>query len=149
MHIQELRSGNSAGDHPNVGAFFMKARFYWSSSLLFLAFSFSAHAGNALKSEYSKSAVQPVKVDRVANDRIRITYRIPPETMWYSGGVNYLAESGVLRIAIDKCPYNKSCKPMAAGLSNHNDFWAGDATLPYRGEKVLMVYSDEEEQIYP
>ncbi|GKX57809.1 hypothetical protein SOASR031_01240 [Leminorella grimontii] len=114
-----------------------------------MAFTCAAHAENEIRSEYAQADVQPVKVERVADNRIRITYRIPPETLWYSGGVNYLAQNDVLKIAIDKCPYNKSCNPMAVGHQSRSDFWAGDVTLPYRGERVLMVYSDVEELVYP
>ncbi len=107
-----------------------------------------AYAGGPVKSGYLKAAVQPVTVKKVSDEEIEIRYRIPPETMMYSEGVDYVVEAGQIKVAILRCYIKGNCQPKAATTVS-KDMWQGEVRIPYRGEKVIMVYGDLEEQIYP
>jgi hypothetical protein len=119
------------------------------AALSLLSLSLAACAGAGMKPHYSKSVVQPVVVKKISDDAISIRYRVFPETSYYSKGVNYEAVDGALRIYIDRCSIQETCKPMAETSIPLDAKWEAEVRVPYHQEKVILVHSDEEEQIYP
>ena len=101
-----------------------------------------------MKPHYSKAVVQPVVVERKA-DSVIIRYQVFPESVFFSKGVNYEVVDGVLKVYIDRCNINETCKPMAETTVPLDAKWEARVSIPYRGEKVVLVHTDAQEQIYP
>lgn len=113
-----------------------------------LSIPLTACAGNSMKAHYSKAMVQPVAIDRTTPEQITIQYTTPPESLFYSPGINYEIKDGVIRVAIDRCGIRDKCAPMAkAELPAEG--WRSKVEIPYQGQKVVMLYTDTEEQIFP
>ncbi|WP_434777371.1 hypothetical protein [Neisseria sp. Ec49-e6-T10] len=102
-----------------------------------------------MKPHYSKNSVQPVIVNKVSDNLLSIKYREFPETVFYSKGVNYVTNGGVTKVYIDRCNINSNCKPMLETKLPLDESRMSEVFLPYNGEKIVMVYLDAEEQIYP
>ena len=118
-----------------------------SLSILFL--SLTACAGTHMNAHYAKSIVQPVAVQKIAEDQLSIQYNMPRESMYYSPGVNYASNDGTLRVFIDRCHIKDKCSAMAKVPLPSETGWQVAVRVPYHGEKVVMVYTDAEEQVYP
>lgn len=101
-----------------------------------------------MKAHYSRSSVQPVVARQGGEGELVIGYTMPPESMFYSPGVNYETSGDTLKVAIDRCGIRDQCETMAK-VPLPLDSSAVEVRVPYRGEKVVMVYADREEQIYP
>ena len=108
-----------------------------------------ACAGGTMKAYYAKSDVAPVAVEKAADDALVMTYRVFPETRFYSDGVNYATEGDVLKVYIDRCEVGNECKPMARTDIPLDDRWSARVRLPYNGGRVVVVHADGEEQVYP
>ena len=59
------------------------------------------------------------------------------------------ASGATLRVYIDRCHIKDKCDPMAKVPLPPKNGWKVAVNVPYKGEKVLMVYTDAEEQVYP
>ena len=106
-------------------------------------------AGVSMKSAYPKASVQPVVVELPAANELTVTYQVPPESVMYSKGVDYSVDQGQLRVVIVRCHIKDKCTPMATSVIPLDGRWQAKVKLPYHGEKVIMVYNDSEEQVYP
>lgn len=102
-----------------------------------------------MRSDYKKSDVQPVKVAKLGSKSLQITYRMPAESQFYSPGVDFLSDRGVLRIAIRRCGFSARCDAMAKAVIPPAELWMPKVTVPYAGEEVLLVYMDTEEKFSP
>ncbi|WP_372177951.1 hypothetical protein ACCQ23_03050 [Xanthomonas axonopodis pv. phyllanthi] len=102
-----------------------------------------------MRSDYKKIDVQPVKVAKLGSKSLQITYRMPPESQFYSPGVDFLSDRGALRIAIRRCGISARCDAMAKAVIPTAELWMPKVTVPYAGEEVLLVYVDTEEKIAP
>ncbi len=102
-----------------------------------------------MKAQYAKSDVQPIAVEKAADDALVMTYKVLPETRFFSGGVDYEIDGDALRVYIDRCEINTSCEPMAKSEIPLDDRWSARVRLPYRGGRVVVVHADGEEQVYP
>ena len=98
---------------------------------------------------YLKSMVEPIRVERRAENEIAIVYSVRPESSYYSGGVNYERVDDTLRIVIGRCAVGESCTPMAKSVIPLDDRWQAEVHLPYDGTRVVVVHLDGETQIYP
>ena len=127
----------------------MRQGFLKNSLVLSLVMVNFSCAGVMMKSEYPKAAVQPVTVEQSSGNELTITYKVPPETVMYSKGVDYSVDQDLLRIVIVRCHIKEECSPMSPSIIPLDGRWLAKVNVPYHGEKVLMVYSDVEEQIYP
>lgn len=127
----------------------MRQVFLKNSLVLSLVMMNFSCAGVMMKSEYPKAAVQPVTVEQSSENELTITYKVPPETVMYSKGVDYSVDQGQLRIVIVRCHIQEKCAPMSSSSIPLDGRWQAKVQVPYHGEKVIMVYSDTEEQIYP
>lgn len=103
--------------------------------------------GNSMES-YKKASVQPVVVDR-SNDQLTITYTEPATSTSYSSGADYTVEGDIIKVRIERCYYNKKCDSKAPATPSADKAARLQVSIPYQGEKVIMVYTDTEEQIYP
>jgi hypothetical protein len=119
------------------------------ASLVSIALVACAGTQPHMKAHYTKSEVQPVKIDKFADDQIRVHYNMPAETLYYSPGLNYQSVDGTLRLFIDRCHIRETCKVMAEAPMSPDTGWRVAAQVPYHGEKVVLVYTDAEEQVYP
>ncbi|UIX75631.1 MULTISPECIES: hypothetical protein [Xanthomonas] len=116
----------------------------------FLALStLAACAGGAIRSYYKKNDVQPVKVEKAEDKSLKITYRIPAESLFYSPGVDYKNDHGVLRIAIRRCVITDQCDAVAKAAGPAAEPWKVGVTVPYGGKEVVLVYADTEETFHP
>lgn len=93
--------------------------------------------------------MQPVKVAKVGSNSLQITYHMPAESQFYSPGVDFLSDRGVLRIAIRRCGISARCNSMAKAVIPPAKLWMPKVTVPYAGEEVLLVYMDTEEEFSP
>lgn len=102
-----------------------------------------------MKSEYLQKAVQPIGAVKPDPSHLKISYNIPQESMYYSYGVDYAAENGVIRVFINRCPIKQTCTPMAKNTLPVNIDWKAEVLLPHTQEKVILIHSDGEQVIYP
>jgi len=109
-----------------------------------------ACAAEPLEGDYRRASVQPVEVSPFGANQTRIRYSMPGETLFHSPGVDYRSANGVLEVAIRRCGIKDSgCKPMAKATSPKDNPWRPEVVLPYRGEKIMMMYSDGQQQVVP
>ncbi|WP_081419406.1 hypothetical protein [Xanthomonas cannabis] len=125
----------------------MKIRLMFATGLLALS-TLAACAGGNMRSDYKKNDVQPVKIEK-SGDSLQITYHMPAESLFYSPGIDFLNEGGVLRIAIRRCGIKEKCDAMAKAALPPAEPWTPKVTVPYGGEKVVLVYADTEETLTP
>ncbi|MBB3762278.1 hypothetical protein [Xanthomonas arboricola] len=122
----------------------LKFRLIFGTGLLVLSTS-TACAEGSMRSDYKENDVQPVKVEKVGSNSLQITYHMPAESLFYSPGVDFLTDHGVLRIAIRRCGISDNCDAMAKAVMPTAEPWTRKVTVPCAGERVLMVYADTEE----
>ncbi|OOW66760.1 hypothetical protein Xmar_09345 [Xanthomonas axonopodis pv. martyniicola] len=101
-----------------------------------------------MHSDYKKNDVQPVKVEKAEDKSLKITYRIPTESLFYSPGVDYKNDHGVLRIAIRRCGITDRCDAMAKAARPAAEPWTVEVTVPCGGKEVVLVYADTEETFH-
>ncbi|KGK66078.1 hypothetical protein [Xanthomonas citri] len=102
-----------------------------------------------MRSDYKKNDVQPVKIEKSEGNLLKITYHVPAESLFYSPGVDFTNDHGVLRIAIRRCAINEKCNAMAKAAIPPAEPWTPKVTVPYAGENVVLVYADSEETFHP
>ncbi|WP_434777499.1 hypothetical protein [Neisseria sp. Ec49-e6-T10] len=102
-----------------------------------------------MKAQYTKESLQPVIVTRLSDGSINIRYSVPPESLYYSRGINYVVEDGVMKIVMTRNNVKTDSRAMLEGSVPDDNKWKKDIVVPYKGEKVIIVYSDAEEQVYP
>lgn len=102
-----------------------------------------------MKPHYTRSAVQPVQASLLSDDTLRLRYQVLPETAYYSKGVDYAIQNGVMRVYIVRCGIKQSCQPMAETRIPLDADWAAEVHLPYHGEQVVVVHDDGEQVVYP
>ena len=103
-------------------------------------------------SVYRKAEVQPVKAQLVGKDVLQISFRLPAVSGAYPGGVNYWVKDGVLNVVIQRCiagGFSDKCDPMVKAEIPKAEEWRMQVQIPYHKEKVVMGYSDGQEQVYP
>ncbi|WP_312708537.1 hypothetical protein [Stenotrophomonas sp.] len=121
-----------------------------TAALLAVLAALPSCTAETLEGDYSRASVQPVEVSPVGSNQIRIRYSMPGETLFYSPGVDFRSADGTLQVAIRRCGIRDSaCKAMAKGTSPESDPWRPEAVLPYRGEKIMMMYRDGQQQVVP
>ena len=93
--------------------------------------------------------MEPITVERLSEGQISIRYRVPPESGFYSGGVNYERVGDDLRIVITRCKVGASCEPMAKSLIPLDEKWQAEVRVPSNARRVVVIHSDGEAQAYP
>lgn len=109
----------------------------------------AGRADNPLQPGYSRASLQPVVATRTSDATINIDFNEPFESLYYAAGTSYEMDGDVMRIAIDRCPIKGHCRTM---LRRHVEPGAGHQAaqeVPLLAPKVVMVFADGEEQIYP
>ncbi|WP_266160091.1 hypothetical protein [Dyella silvatica] len=109
----------------------------------------TACSGVEMKPFYPKTVVEPVTVHKLSDNEISIRYRVYPESNHYSNGVNYEKIGDALKVVIGRCSIGETCEPMAKTVIPLDDKWEAEVHIPYHGEKIILVHSGAEEQIYP
>lgn len=109
-----------------------------------------ACAAEPLEGDYRRAPVQPIEVSPLGANQIRIRYSMPGETLFHSPGVDYRSADGTLQVAIRRCGVKDSgCTAMAKATAPKGNPWRPEVVLPYRGEKIMMMYSDGQQQVVP
>lgn len=124
----------------------VKIRLTLAAGLLAIS-TLTACTGGKIRSDYKRKYVQPVKIEKAEGNAIRISYYMPAESLFYSPGVDFANDHGVLRIAIRRCGINEKCDPMAKVEVSKTEPSSPEVALPYAGEKVVLVYADTEETL--
>lgn len=105
--------------------------------------------GAPMKPEYSRAAIRDLSTE-VQNGQLAVRYKYPMESMYYSGGVNVMRESGVIKLVIARCKVKGECKPDISDRLSELGRFEAEVMIPYQeGEQVIMVYKDGEQQIVP
>ncbi|UPG89751.1 hypothetical protein L2Y96_20545 [Luteibacter aegosomaticola] len=102
-----------------------------------------------MKPSYPRKAVDPVSVKPAGSNEVSLRYHVYPESSYYSGGVDYTVDAGVLKVVIGRCKVGSTCESMAKTNIPLDDEWQAQVTLPYHGEKIVVVHADGDEQVYP
>lgn len=102
-----------------------------------------------MHADYKKEAVTPVRLSTPADGKLKISYSMPPESLYYSPGVDFKVEGDDLRIAIRRCGIKETCNVMAKAPMPPAEALRPEVSVPYSGQRVIMVYADGEEQVYP
>jgi hypothetical protein len=108
-----------------------------------------ACAGGQMHSDYKKDAVQPVQLAPPIDGQLKIQYAMPPESLFYSPGVDFKVDGDALRIAIRRCGIRDKCDVMAKAPMPPAEALRPEVSIPYAGQRVIMVYADGEDQVYP
>lgn len=124
-------------------------RFVPTTALIGMALAATACAGvSPMQPVYSKAAIRDVDV-RTETDQLSLRYKYPMETAYYSGGVNLERSDNVIRIVIARCKVNDPCTPdVASHLPRPTNFEAA-VRIPWKGERVVLVHADGEQQLAP
>ncbi|WP_343649930.1 hypothetical protein [Stenotrophomonas sp.] len=121
-----------------------------AAALLAMLAALPACAAEPLEGDYSRASVQPVEVTPMGSDQIRIRYSVPGETLFHSPGVDFRSANGTLQVAIRRCGIkNSGCTAMARTIAPKEETWRPEVVLPYRGERIMMIYRDGQQQIFP
>jgi len=107
----------------------------------------SACAEERMTPYYAKSDVQPVVVERVDDDRIAMRFHVPPESMYFASGVNYEVDGASLRVVIDRCGIQGNCDTMVKRATPLAESRIAEVLVPFRGRRVTVVYSDQEDSL--
>lgn len=99
--------------------------------------------GSPVKSDYAQASIQP-EVTRASDTELLVRYRVPLESNYFAAGVDYATVGDTLRIAVNRCAINASCTPMVKGTVPPPGEHVAEARVPYRGEKVVLVFADGE-----
>ncbi|MDR7193300.1 hypothetical protein [Luteimonas terrae] len=93
--------------------------------------------------------VEPISVQRLSDGEIALRYRVRPESLYYSGGVDFERVGDALRVVITKCAVGATCAPMAKSVIALDNSWQAEVHLPYNGARVIVAHTDGETQVYP
>lgn len=102
-----------------------------------------------MKPYYAQSDVSPVTARKLDDGHLIVEYKVFPETRFFSSGLNYQVNGDLLQVFIDRCEVGKECSPMAKSEVPLDSQWKAEVRIPYRGERVVVVHADGEQQIYP
>lgn len=69
--------------------------------------------------------------------------------MYYAAGISYTVDGDVMRVAIDRCPIRGDCQTMLRRHVEPGPWREITQEVPLLAPKVVMVFADGEEQIYP
>lgn len=108
-----------------------------------------ASAQEATGRRYKRDLVQPVELSRATDGRLGIRYAIPAESLYYSPGVDFAVHGDTLQITIVRCAINARCEAMARTSTPSADAWHADVSIPYAGQRVLMLYADGQAWMSP
>lgn len=102
-----------------------------------------------MKPSYSRSSLEPVSATRLTESTLRIQYEDPLESMYYAAGVSYTVDAEVMKIVVDRCPVSGECRTMLQRDVKPGPPSGVSQEIPLLAARVVMVYVDGEEQIFP
>jgi hypothetical protein len=102
-----------------------------------------------VKPSYSKSSVEPVVVTRLSDASLKVQFNEPLESMYYAAGMSYVVEADVMKIVIDRCPISGRCATMLRRSVKPGPPEAAWQEVPLLAPRVVMVFADGEEQVFP
>lgn len=116
-------------------------------SLLLVALSLAACDSDRMKPHYVEASVQPISASVASDGQLRLSYRVPLESMFFSPGVDYEAQEGTLRVVIGRCRIDTDCAAMVEHIRPFNAEGLAEVRLPYHGEKVVVVHADKQQLV--
>jgi hypothetical protein len=120
-----------------------------TTALIGLALAASACAGvNAMQPVYAKAAIRDLDV-RTEADQLSLRYKYPPETAYFSGGVNLERHDDLIRVVIARCKVDERCEPDVPSHLPRPTHFEAAVRIPWKGERVVLVHADGEQQLSP
>lgn len=102
-----------------------------------------------MKPSYSKSSLAPIVVTKVSDTTLSVQFNDPLESMFYAGGISYVVEANVMRIVIDRCRISTECVTMVRRHIVPGPAKPAVQEIPLLAPRVVMVFADGEEQVFP
>lgn len=102
-----------------------------------------------MKPSYSKSSLAPVVAIKVSDSTLALQFEEPAESMFYAGGISYAVEDDVMRIVIDRCRISTECVTMLPRHIVPGPPKAAVQEIPLLAPRVIMLFADGEEQVFP
>lgn len=102
-----------------------------------------------MKPSYSKSSLEPVVVTKVSDSTLRVQFEEPAESMFYAAGISYAVEADVMKIVIDRCPISGQCATMLRRHIVPGPPEPAVQEIPLLAARVVMVFADGQEQVFP
>lgn len=124
-------------------------KLFIATQALALSLTLAGCAGAGTQPVYPNAMVEPITVEPHSEDELSIRYHVPPESGFYSGGVNYERVGDDLRIVIVRCTVGTECEPMAKSRIPLDDTWQAEVRVPSDARRVVLVHADGEAQAYP
>jgi len=85
----------------------------------------------------------------VSDSTLALRFNDPLESMFQAGGISYFVEGGVMRIVVDRCRISTECTTMLPLHIVPGPAKPGSQEIPLRAPRVVMVFKDGEEEIFP
>jgi len=102
-----------------------------------------------VKPSYSRSSLAPVVATKVSDSTLALQFNDPLESMFYAGGISYAVEDDVMRIVIDRCRISTECVTMLPRHIVPGPPKAAVQEIPLLAPRVIMLFADGEEQVFP
>lgn len=102
-----------------------------------------------MKASYPMTSVQPVVVTKLPGQEALISFVVPPESMYYAAGVSYEVKGRDLHVVIDRCPIQGDCRTMAKSSTKLGEGRTTEVKIPFDVDRIVMVHSDDVQQVYP
>lgn len=105
--------------------------------------------GDQVKPSYSRSSLEPIIATRISASTLKIQFQNPLETLYYAAGVSYQVEDGVMKVVIDRCQIHLRCTTMLPRHIVPGEPNPAIQEIPLLAPRVIMVFVNGEQQIYP
>jgi len=105
--------------------------------------------GDQVKPSYSRSSLEPITAIQVSEYTLQIQFEEPAESMFYAGGISYIVRGDTMRIVVDRCRINATCDTMLRRHIEPGPPRLALQNIPLLAPRVVMIFADGEEQIFP
>ena len=102
-----------------------------------------------MKPSYSRSSLAPVVATKMSDSTLALQFNDPLESMFYAGGISYAVEDDVMRIVVDRCRISTGCTTMLPLHIVPGPARPASQEIPLLAPRVVMVFKDGEDQIFP
>lgn len=113
------------------------------------AFAVAGCTGDQVKPSYSRSSLEPVVATLTSESTLRIQFQNPLESLYYAAGVSYHVEDGAMKVVVDRCHIHRRCSTMLSRKIVPGHPNPAVQEIPLLAPRVVMVFVNGEQQIYP
>lgn len=120
--------------------------------LIFLALAVSPLSGcvkDGVTPSYSKADIEPVLATRTSDTSLQISFNDPLESVFHAAGMSYVIAGEEMRVTVDRCPISGTCKTMLPLEITPGRPNPATQVIPILAPRVVMVFADGEQQIFP